>query len=220
MTWSKTFSRTVLLRRRRNSRAAPATRVRNSKSPCRKRFSCREMERRNQPPAHRGRPLPGQGYELNIPHTNHLVRDFRGNTGAATATTIPIAKSELVTLRLSSTIKSPQAKQSRGPVTGHVGTGALARPGRAKPGAVFQPLPSLLLWKKANSRDRFSRRTPTRQEILRSRCSHGIQRNHCRSAENDLPARAARETSSLRSAQPPENRKARFPQALPLQYVP
>ena len=49
------------------------------------------------------------------------------STSAATATAIPTREVELVTLRLRATIKSQQTRA-------HVGTGAPARPGRAKPG--------------------------------------------------------------------------------------
>ena len=53
------------------------------------------------------------------------------STSAVTATAIPIREVELVTLRLRATIKSHQT-------TVHVGTGAPARPGRAKPGKVLK----------------------------------------------------------------------------------
>ena len=43
---------------------------------------------------------------------------------------------ELVTLRLRATVKSPQARMAKGSPPVHVGRGALARPGRAKPGKV------------------------------------------------------------------------------------
>jgi N-methylhydantoinase A len=82
----------------------------------------------------------GQGYELNVPHTKDLVRDFQREHRRRYGYDYPNRKVELVTLRLRSTIKSKQAKQSRGPVTGHVGTGALARPGRVKPGSGFKDL--------------------------------------------------------------------------------
>jgi len=79
----------------------------------------------------------GQGYELNIPYTSHLVRDFRREHKRRYGYDYSNREVELVTLRLRSTIKSPQANQNHGPATGHVGMGALARPGGAKLGDEF-----------------------------------------------------------------------------------
>ena len=75
----------------------------------------------------------GQGYELNVPFTGHLIRDFRSEHQRRYGYNYPARDVELVTLRLRATIKSQQANRA----AGHVGTGALARPGRAKPGKVL-----------------------------------------------------------------------------------
>jgi N-methylhydantoinase A len=69
----------------------------------------------------------GQGYELNVPFTRFLVRDFRREHQRRYGYSYPARAVELVTLRLRATIKSHQTRA-------HVGTGAPARPGRAKPG--------------------------------------------------------------------------------------
>jgi N-methylhydantoinase A len=73
----------------------------------------------------------GQGYELNVPYTRNLIRDFRSEHQRRYGYSYPARDVELVTLRLRATIKSQGTR-------GHVGTGALARPGRAKPGKVLK----------------------------------------------------------------------------------
>jgi N-methylhydantoinase A len=70
----------------------------------------------------------GQGYELNVPYTRNMIRAFRNEHQRRYGYNYPAREVELVTLRLRSTIK--------GTTTSHVGTGAPARPGRAKPGRV------------------------------------------------------------------------------------
>jgi N-methylhydantoinase A len=67
----------------------------------------------------------GQGYELNIQSTRSLLKDFEEEHRRRYGYTHPNREVELVTLRLRATLKSK---------TGHAGTGALARPGRAKLG--------------------------------------------------------------------------------------
>jgi N-methylhydantoinase A len=76
----------------------------------------------------------GQGYELNVPCTRNLLRDFRNEHQRRYGYNYPAREVELVTLRLRATIKSPQTRVAQGSTPGHVGPGALARPGRAKPG--------------------------------------------------------------------------------------
>jgi N-methylhydantoinase A len=70
----------------------------------------------------------GQGYELNVPYTRNVLRDFRSEHQRRYGYNYPAREVELVTLRLRSTIK--------GTITRHGVTGPLARPGRAKPGTV------------------------------------------------------------------------------------
>jgi N-methylhydantoinase A len=72
----------------------------------------------------------GQGYELNVPYTRNLIRDFRSEHQRRYGYSYPTRDVELVTLRLRATIRSHQTRA-------HVGTGTLARPGRARPGSVF-----------------------------------------------------------------------------------
>jgi len=76
----------------------------------------------------------GQGYELNVPYTRTMLRDFRSEHQRRYGYNYPTREVELVTLRLRATIKSQQSAMVRAP--GHVGSGAPVRPGRAKPGSV------------------------------------------------------------------------------------
>ena len=90
----------------------------------------------------------GQGYELNVPFTRSLIRDFRSEHQRRYGYSYPARAVELVTLRLRATIKSHQTRA-------HVGTGAPARPGRAKPGRGFPNRPSVFLRQKVSGRNLF-----------------------------------------------------------------
>jgi N-methylhydantoinase A len=72
----------------------------------------------------------GQGYELNLPFTKNLLKDFQQEHQRRYGYAHATREVELVTLRVRATVKS---------TTGHVGTGAFARPGRAKLGRLSQP---------------------------------------------------------------------------------
>jgi len=72
----------------------------------------------------------GQGYELNLPYTKNLLRDFEAEHRRRYGYSHPTREVELVTLRLRAIVKSPQLQIKKD----HVGTGTLARPGRAKLG--------------------------------------------------------------------------------------
>ncbi len=77
----------------------------------------------------------GQGYELNIPLTKNLLRDFEREHHRRYGYIHPNREVELVTLRLRATVKSPQSGIITSHVeTAHVGTAALGRPSRAKLG--------------------------------------------------------------------------------------
>ena len=78
----------------------------------------------------------GQGYELNVPYTRKVIQDFRNQHQRRYGYDYPAREVELVTLRLRATIKSQQANMLKG-TTGHVGTGAPVRTGRARPGKVL-----------------------------------------------------------------------------------
>jgi N-methylhydantoinase A len=65
----------------------------------------------------------GQGYELNIPFTKNLLRDFEQEHQRRYGYTHPNRAVELVTLRLRAILKSK---------TTHVGADAFVRPSRAK----------------------------------------------------------------------------------------
>jgi N-methylhydantoinase A len=67
----------------------------------------------------------GQGYELNVPSTKNLLKDFEQEHLRRYGYSHPNREVELVTLRLRATLRT---------TTAHVGTGALARPGRARLG--------------------------------------------------------------------------------------
>ncbi len=76
----------------------------------------------------------GQGYELNVPYTRHVLRDFRSEHQRRYGYHYPAGEVELVTLRLRATIESQHVAAVSAP--DQVGTGASARPGRAKPGTM------------------------------------------------------------------------------------
>jgi len=77
----------------------------------------------------------GQGYELNVPYTRNLIREFRREHERRYGYSYPSREVELVTLRLRATIKSPQSRLADG--ESHVGTGALARPSRVRLGSAL-----------------------------------------------------------------------------------
>jgi N-methylhydantoinase A len=70
----------------------------------------------------------GQGYELNIPYTRNLLKDFEEEHRRRYGYIHPNREVELVTLRLRATLKSTT---THGEKMAHVGTGTLARPSRA-----------------------------------------------------------------------------------------
>ncbi len=72
----------------------------------------------------------GQGYELNLPFTRNLVKEFEREHQRRYGYVHPNREVELVTLRFRASVKS---------ATAHVGTGAFARPGRAKLGSPSTP---------------------------------------------------------------------------------
>ncbi len=56
----------------------------------------------------------GQGYELNVPYTRNLIRDFRNEHQRRYGYSYPAREVELVTLRLRATVKSPQSRVVQG----------------------------------------------------------------------------------------------------------
>jgi len=77
----------------------------------------------------------GQGYELNLPFTKNLLKKFEQEHHRRYGYAHPKREAELVTLRLRATIKSHAGRAG----TASVGTGTLARPGRAKLGSPSTP---------------------------------------------------------------------------------
>ncbi len=88
----------------------------------------------------------GQGYELNIPLTKNLLRDFEQEHLRRYGYTHPNREVEVVTLRLRAIVKSPQSTVSTARVkkNANVGTGTLARPRRAKLGSISSPASPVL----------------------------------------------------------------------------
>jgi N-methylhydantoinase A len=74
----------------------------------------------------------GQGYELNIPFTKNLLRDFQQEHHRRYGYTHPNRDVELVTLRLRAVVKTPAHVGKMN----HVGTAAFGRPSRAKLGSI------------------------------------------------------------------------------------
>jgi N-methylhydantoinase A len=85
----------------------------------------------------------GQGYELNVLLTKNLLRDFQQEHHRRYGYVHPNREIELVTLRLRAVVKS---------TTSHVGTGAFARPGRAKLGPTPPKVPVLFEGKKLETK--------------------------------------------------------------------
>jgi N-methylhydantoinase A len=77
----------------------------------------------------------GQGYELNIPWSKSLLKDFEQEHKRRYGYTHTNREVELVTLRLRATLRLS---------TNHVGAGAFARPGRAKLGGLSSPRSAVL----------------------------------------------------------------------------
>jgi len=72
----------------------------------------------------------GQGYELNLPLTKNLLRDFEQEHHRRYGYSHPNREIELVTLRLRAVLTSPKLKA----ITTHVGTAATGRSGGARLG--------------------------------------------------------------------------------------
>jgi len=86
----------------------------------------------------------GQGYELNLPSTRNLLRDFETEHRRRYGYSHPNREVELVTLRLRATLRTTITR---------VGTDALVRPGRAKLGRLSPPkAPVLFEGKKQETR--------------------------------------------------------------------
>jgi N-methylhydantoinase A len=77
----------------------------------------------------------GQGYELNLPFTRSLLKEFEREHERRYGYAHPTRELEIVTLRLRATVKSPPLKAA----TARVGMRAFDRPGRGKPGLPSRP---------------------------------------------------------------------------------
>ena len=89
----------------------------------------------------------GQGYELSIPLSKNLLKEFEREHQRRYGYIHPNREVELVTLRLRAVVKTPKPGITAVPAGGtphlgqiaHVGTGTLARPGRATLGSFSTP---------------------------------------------------------------------------------
>jgi N-methylhydantoinase A len=96
----------------------------------------------------------GQGYELNIPFTKNLLRDFEQEHRRRYGYTHPNREVELVTLRLRAVLKSTRTLVLK---MAHLGKGALARPVRAKLGMRSMPKAPVLFDSKKQETRIYSR---------------------------------------------------------------
>jgi N-methylhydantoinase A len=88
----------------------------------------------------------GQGYELSIPLSKNLLKEFEWEHRRRYGYIHRNREVELVTLRLRAVVRSPrlgitsaQEGETDSKKTAHVGTGTLARPGRATLGLLSTP---------------------------------------------------------------------------------
>jgi N-methylhydantoinase A len=89
----------------------------------------------------------GQGYELNLPSTKNLLRDFEQEHRRRYGYTHPKREVELVTLRLRATVRSPQSRttatdgddKTHSEDKSHGGMAALSPPSRTTLGRLFLP---------------------------------------------------------------------------------
>jgi N-methylhydantoinase A len=77
----------------------------------------------------------GQGYELNLPLTKNLLKEFEQEHHRRYGYVHPNREVELVTLRLRATLRTESSHMGKV----HVGTAAPGRPGRAKRGGISSP---------------------------------------------------------------------------------
>jgi N-methylhydantoinase A len=106
----------------------------------------------------------GQGYELNIPLSKNLLRDFQQEHQRRYGYTHPNREVELVTLRLRSIVKSPKM----GIIREHVRAAALGRLGRSKPGS----LTSLAIPVRFEAK-KFSTKIYNREDLIRRKAYRG-----------------------------------------------
>jgi N-methylhydantoinase A len=102
----------------------------------------------------------GQGYELNLPFTRNLVKEFEREHQRRYGYVHPTREVELVTLRLRATFPTTTTQAGKMDYAGtahvakmdHVGTAAPGRPGRAELGSLSTPkAPVLFDGKKLNT---------------------------------------------------------------------
>ncbi len=133
----KDYSRTVLWRVRGK---LPAAQLDREFTTLEKQAAKDFQEESWQGRVHYGRSVDiryrGQGYELNLPFTRNLLKEFEREHQRRYGYAHPTRETELVTLRFRAIVKSPSLGINTADVTNtdRVGTAALGRPGWAKPG--------------------------------------------------------------------------------------
>ena len=169
----KDYSRTVLWRA---SGKIPADRLNREFTGLKKNAArdFREEAWQGTPHYHRSVDLRyrGQGYELNLPFTKNLLRDFEQEHHRRYGYTHPQREVELVTLRLRAVLKSRTTDVGKMDLVeklnrvrkidhvgkmDHVGTGAFARPGRATLGRLSSPKVPVLFEGKKQATKIYSR---------------------------------------------------------------
>lgn len=98
----------------------------------------------------------GQGYELNLPFTTNLLKEFEREHRRRYGYTHAGHEVELVTLRLRASVKSTTGYSGK---IHHVGAGTLAHTGRAKPGSISVPEAKVLFDGKKLAAKIYSRET-------------------------------------------------------------
>jgi N-methylhydantoinase A len=98
----------------------------------------------------------GQGYELNLPFSKNLLKEFEREHQRRYGYVHPTREVELVTLRLRALVKSSTGHVGK---IGHVGTGAFARSGRAKLGRLSAPRLPVVFEGKKRATECYSRET-------------------------------------------------------------
>jgi N-methylhydantoinase A len=103
----------------------------------------------------------GQGYELNLPFTKNLLKDFQQEHERRYGYAHANREVELVTLRLRAEVKSANlgATKANADETAHVGTAAPGRPSRAKLGSPSVPRTQVLFDGKKLNTAIYSRET-------------------------------------------------------------
>ena len=187
----KDYSRTVLWRVAGKLPAAQLDReFSSSAETSRKRFSRRSLAGKSALSAQRRHPLPWPGIRTK-PAVHQKSRE-----GIRTRTPPPLRLRPSHSRSRAGNPPPPRVSEIRqAHVKGSCGDGrTFARPGRAKLGSPSTPkAPVLFDGKKLHDGNLLPRRTQARQDLLRPRHHHRIQRHHSNPARQTLPPRPRRQ---------------------------